>query len=468
MPEYQMLIGGRLVSALSRIPVINPADETVVAEAPECSVEQLDEAVASAGAAFAGWSRTAESDRRDLLLQLAEVLKKNSDEISDILIREQGKTTSLAKYEVGTACVSTLGNTAKLSLPVKVIRDDDQGRVEVHRRPLGVVASIPPWNFPMTIGITKIAAPLLAGCTVVMKPSSSTPLSMLRFGELVKDIVPKGVLNIISGKKIGEALINHPGVAKISFTGSTETGRHMMRTAARDFKRITLELGGNDAAIVLDDADPAKVAGAVFMFSFLNAGQTCMAIKRLFVQSGIYDKMVETLAAIANMMVVGPGLDPKSTFGPVQNRAQFEYVLSVLEEVKQGAGRIVCGGERVGDKGFFLKPTIVADVKEGCKLVDEETFGPILPVIRFDTVDEAVARANACPFGLGGSVWSSDWKRAAEIARRLNCGTAWVNQHSVLNPLYPFSGAKHSGIGVELGEEGLFEFTQIQTLNIAK
>jgi acyl-CoA reductase-like NAD-dependent aldehyde dehydrogenase len=359
--------------------------------------------------------------------------------------------------------------TASLELPVEVVQDDEEARVEVHRRPLGVVGAITPWNFPIILGVWKIAPALLAGNTIVIKPSPFTPLATLALGETLRDVLPPGVLNVVSGgDDLGAWITQHPAVRKISFTGSTATGKRVAAAAAPDLKRLTLELGGNDAAIVLPDVDPAEIAEKVFWGAFENTGQVCSAIKRVFVHEDRYDAMLAELGRRASEVVVGDGLDASTQLGPLNNAPQFERVSELVAEAVQGGARVVTGGgPRKGD-GYFFEPTILGDVAEGLRIVDEEQFGPALPVLTYRDVDEAVERANDTMYGLSGSVWSGDVRRAAEIASHLECGTAWVNQHLQIVPHAPFGGAKWSGLGVENGHWGLYGFTETQTLNIAK
>ncbi len=338
----------------------------------------------------------------------------------------------------------------------------------MRRRPLGVVAAIIPWNFPVLIISFKLPLALLAGNTVVVKPAATTPVTALMMGALMRDIFPAGVVNVVTDDNdLGPVLTSHPRVAKVSFTGSIETGKNVMASAASTLKRITLELGGNDPAIVLDDVDVEETAAKVFGAAFMNCGQVCLAIKRAYVHESIYDRMCEALGRLAREAIVDDGLKQGTQIGPIQNRNQFEKVKSFLEDAKSH-GTIVAGGNVIERDGFFIEPTIVRDVTDGDRIVDEEQFGPILPVIRFTDIDEVIARANNTSYGLGGSVWSADVERAAELATRVESGTVWVNQHLDFGPHIPFGGAKQSGIGLEFAEEGLNEFTQVQVINIAK
>ena len=447
--------------------MINPATGKPFAEAPECTREQLDDAMSAAAAAFGPWRRD-EAARRKALGDCAAALRERAPELGRILTLEQGKPLEKGIGEFFGAGV-WFDYTASLELPVEVVQDDEEARVEVHRRPLGVVGAITPWNFPIILGVWKIAPALLAGNTIVIKPSPFTPLATLALGETLRDVLPPGVLNVVSGgDDLGAWITQHPAVRKISFTGSTATGKRVAAAAAPDLKRLTLELGGNDAAIVLPDVDPAEIAEKVFWGAFENTGQVCSAIKRVFVHEDRYDAMLAELGRRASEVVVGDGLDASTQLGPLNNAPQFERVSELVAEAVQGGARVVTGGgPRKGD-GYFFEPTILGDVAEGLRIVDEEQFGPALPVLTYRDVDEAVERANDTMYGLSGSVWSGDVRRAAEIASHLECGTAWVNQHLQIVPHAPFGGAKWSGLGVENGHWGLYGFTETQTLNIAK
>ncbi|MBP2308459.1 aldehyde dehydrogenase family protein [Azospirillum melinis] len=466
MSDYKLLIGGRLVAGDTTMPVVNPATEAVIADCPRGSAAQMDEAVAAAKAAFPGWAALPIAERRAAILRLADALNRRAEEFARLLTREQGKPLAESTAELAYT-EAFLRSLATLDLPVRVVEDGERRRVELHRRPLGVVAAIIPWNFPLLIVAFKLPLALLAGNTIIIKPAPTTPLTTLRFGELCAETLPPGVVNIVTdANDLGARLSSHPDVRKVTFTGSTETGRRVMSSAAATIKRITLELGGNDAAIVLDDADPKTVAPQLFAGAFMNAGQVCLAIKRLYVHERRYDAICAELAALAEAAVVGDGLLPDVRIGPLQNRAQYDKVLGFLEEAGRD-GRIIAGGAVTGGPGWFIRPTIVRDIADGARLVDEEQFGPILPVIKVTGIDDAVRRANASPYGLGASVWSSNPDRAYEVACRLEAGTVWINTHLDFGPTIPFGGAKQSGLGVEFAEEGLAEFTQLTIINRA-
>jgi len=467
MAEYKLLIDGRLVDGAAVMDVLNPATEEVLARCPRGSAEQLDEAIAAAQAAFPAWMRTSIAERRALILKFADSIEFHAENLARLLTQEQGKPLGEASAEIAYS-VAFIRQLASYDLPVQVLEDNDARRVELHRRPLGVVGAIIPWNFPVLIVAFKLPFALLAGNTLVIKPAPTTPLSTLRLGQLMAGIFPAGVVNIVTDQNdLGGHLTTHPGIAKISFTGSTETGRKVMASAAASIKRLTLELGGNDAAIVLADADPVKVAPDIFNGAFMNAGQICLAIKRVYAHSDIYDALCAELARLAEEAVVDDGLKQGAQIGPLQNKAQYEKVRALIESGRAD-GTIIAGGELLDRPGYFVRPTIVRDISDGARLVDEEQFGPVLPIIRFDDPEDAIARANASDMGLGGSIWSADRQKAHDLATRMEAGTVWINKHLDFGPTMPFGGAKQSGLGVEFAQEGLYEFTQVHVINEAK
>ncbi len=426
----RMVIGGELVAGDASMDVINPANEEVIAACPRVSREQLATAVAAAKAAFPSWKKRSWKERQSVLSAIADAIDKHVPELARLLTLEQGKPLPDATAEVqGTSAFFRY--FAALPAPEWEQSADKKSPVEIRRRPLGVVAAITPWNFPLALMAFKVPPALLAGNTVVLKPAATTPLATLRFGEIVSKIVPPGVLNIITdANDLGGDLTTHPDVNKISFTGSTATGRKVMASAADTLKRVTLELGGNDPAIVLPDVNPVEIAGKIFQSAFMNAGQVCIAVKRAYVHEDIYDEVCSELAALADKAIVGDGLDQGSQIGPVQNRNQYKKVLEFIESGRAN-GKIIAGGEAAGKRGFFIRPTIVRDIKDGTMLVDEEQFGPVLPVIKFSDADDAVSRANNSTYGLGASVWSSDLGkpvRSRAIWKPERCGSTstWI------------------------------------------
>lgn len=467
MSQYKLLIGGKLVDGDGTMNVVNPATEEVLAQCPRASERQLNEAVSAAKAAFPAWAKASLLERRTKINRLADMIETRTDDLARLLTQEQGKPLAEAAGEIAFA-LACLRSLASLELVDHLLEDTGNRRVEMRRRPLGVVGCIIPWNFPVMLMAFKAPLALLAGNTVVIKPAPTTPLTTLKIGEFCAEIFPEGVVNIITDQNdLGAAMTSHPDIAKISFTGSTETGRKVMAAAASTIKRITLELGGNDAAIIMPDADPKEVAPAIFSAATWNAGQVCLAVKRVYAHESLYDELCDELAALAEATVVDDGLKQGAQIGPLQNKAHFEKVKGFLEDAHAN-GNIIAGGEVLDRPGYFIRPTIVRDVTDGSRIVDEEQFGPILPVVKYSDPQEALARANNSPWGLGGSIWGKDRDAAYAVARDMEAGTVWINKHLDLDPTFPFGGAKQSGIGVEFAEEGLHEFTQIQIINEAR
>ena len=470
-----LIINGKAVNAPKTFDVINPATGAPFASVAAGEMSHLDAAVAAARAASPSWSTTSDHERQSLLHAIGDALEKNMQELMELVTMETGKPLKGlngvgAGMEVGGAIAWTRA-TADLTLPVDLIQDNEEARVEVQRKPLGVVGSITPWNWPLMIGIWHVIPALHARNTVVIKPSSLTPVATAKFAELANELLPPGVLNIVtatSDSGVGAAMAKHHGIDKIVFTGSSTIGRKIMQDAAGNLKRLTLELGGNDAGIVLPDVDPKTIAPKLFGVGFHNNGQTCACLKRLYVHESIYEELCAELAQLAAAAIVGDGSNPETELGPVQNKAQLRYIEELAEAARAHGGRILSGGHARNGAGYFFEPTIVADVTDGIRLVDEEQFGPILPVIKYSDVDDAIRRANASPNGLGGSIWSNETEKAADLACRLECGTAWVNEHGAIQPNAPFGGVKQSGIGVEFGRYGLEEYTSIQTLKVMK
>jgi acyl-CoA reductase-like NAD-dependent aldehyde dehydrogenase len=449
--------------------VIDPATGAEFARCPLATIAELDFTVAAARGAWPAWAATPIDERARRLEAIAAAVEAEKDPLARVLSREQGKPLHTGAPGEIAAALMWIRATAALRPPVDVLQDDATARIEVHRKPLGVVASITPWNYPVLIAVWHVMPALLAGNTVVIKPSSYTPLSTLRLVEIANRILPRGVLNALAGEGgLGHAMATHPGIDKVVFTGSTPTGRSIMAGAAATLKHLTLELGGNDAAIVLEDAPVEKVASKIFAKAFGNSGQTCAAIKRLYVHESIHDQLAEDLAQRAREARVGPGDEPSTQFGPLQNRAQFNLVCQLAEDARARGGRFLAGGRPLDRAGYFFPLSIVTEVNDDARVVSEEQFGPILPVLRYRDVDEALARANASNNGLGGSIWSANIERASRLAKQLECGTAWVNDHATLSPLAPFGGVKQSGIGVEFGLYGLGEYMSLQTVRIAR
>jgi len=467
MSQYKMLVAGELVEGRTTLDVINPATEEVFATVPRANKADVMTAVAAAKSAQKLWKNVAETERRALVNKIADAIAENAEELAKAVTLEQGKVLAFARMEVQFA-EAFCRSLASHEFPVKVLSETATNRVEEHRTPLGVVAAIIPWNFPLLIAAYKLSPALVTGNSIILKPAPTTPVSTLMLGQIIADIVPKGLVSVIvDDNDLGPVLTTHPDVAKISFTGSTPTGKAIMKSAADSMKRLTLELGGNDAAIVLDDVDPKAIAPGIFGSAFINSGQVCIALKRLYVHEAVYDELCDEIAALANDAVVGNGMEEGVQFGPVQNKAQYEKVLSYIAAGK-AQGTVIAGGEAPNKPGYIVPLTVIKDLHDGCSLVDEEPFGPVLPIIKYTDVDDAIASANNSKMGLGGSVWSSNIDRASKIAAQLETGTVWINQHCAFGPQIHMAPAKESGIGAEWGKEGVKEFTACKVININK
>jgi acyl-CoA reductase-like NAD-dependent aldehyde dehydrogenase len=466
---YRMTIDGALTGAPTTFPVYNPATKQPIAEVPNATRGQLDEAVGAAARAFAGWSATSLSERQAAVASMADRLDEHAEEVMALLTREQGKPRAGAEWEV-MGSVIWLREIAGQVLPDEMLVDDEDRRVVTRRTPLGVVGAITPWNFPILLAVWKIAPALVSGNTMVLKPSPFTPLCTLKLGELFAPCLPAGVFNVISGEdELGRWMTAHPGIAKIAFTGSTETGRHVMRSAADTIKRLTLELGGNDPAIVLADVDPAEVAPKLFWAAFQNNAQFCNATKRLYVHDDVYDAVRDALVAYAETIVTGDGADPATELGPIQNAPQFAKVKEYFDDCAHERHAFALGGE-IDEQaaGWFVPVTLVDDPPEDSRIVQEEPFGPILPLLRWTDEDDVVARANDTQWGLGASVWSTDLGAAHRIAEHIDAGTVWINEVHQYSPHQPFGGHKQSGLGCENGLDGLAEYTNWQTITQLK
>ncbi|GAB3767269.1 aldehyde dehydrogenase family protein [Ramlibacter monticola] len=476
MQSFTNTVNGRQVHSASSFESRNPATGEAIGLVPRSTRQEVAAAVAAAKAAQPAWAALPDETRRELLHKVADVIKENADYLSQWVTREQGKplggvgpgNVPGSRFELW-GCETWTRVPASLELPVEVAFEDNSRRDEVHRRPFGVVAAIAPWNWPLLIAIWQMIPSLRAGNTVVLKPSEYTSICSLELVRLIAQVLPAGVLNTVSGDgEVGAALVDNPAVDKIMFTGSGATGAKIAATAARHLTPTTMELGGNDAAIVLDDADPKQIAIGLFWGAFINMGQTCAAIKRLYVPESRHDAIVAELKVLAEGMPMGDGMQAETVVGPIQNAMQFRKVTELVEQARQGGATIVCGGEAPQGPGNFYPLTLVTDIADGASLVDQEQFGPVLPIIKYRSVDDAVRSANGLDVGLGASVWSPDVQKAKSVAARLQAGTVWINQHGMVHPMVPFGGSKKSGWGVEFGAEGLKAVTQPQVISIPK
>ena len=467
---YVMSINGELVGSNATFEVYNPATDEVVASAPSATREQVEDAIAAAKAAQPAWAALSWEERSAYITAYADALDAHKEEIITLLTTEQGKPRhSMATVEVDYA-IYWVREVAKRRLEDEVIEDTPDHIVKVAHTPLGVVGAITPWNFPILLGLWKIAPCLMTGNTMVMKPSPYTPLGTLRFGEIAQKVLPEGVLNIVSGgNDQGQWLTEHPDISKISFTGSTATGKKVMAASSSNLKRITLELGGNDPAIIMPDTDYKPLIPTLFDAAYGNSGQWCIAIKRLYVHDSIYDDFVRDFVAYASEKTVGNGMDPNTDLGPIQNKMQYGKLKSLFADVKEKGYSVPLGGEIDEDQpGNFVPITVVDNPPKDSRIVREEPFGPILPILRWTDLDAVIADANDTDFGLAASVWGPDRGEAIEVANQIEAGTVWVNEIHIHGIDIPFGGHKQSGMGVENGREGLEEFTNTKAYMFAK
>lgn len=468
--EFSLTIDGQAVASSDSFDVLNPATEEVVAQCPAATAAHVEQAVASARRAFLSWRNTSREDRNALMHKLADAIEAHADELAQLLTLEQGKPVQNAlDHEVKPSAL-WCRTVTEFDLPSKVLEDSETHRSVLHHRPMGVVVGITPWNYPLNTAVWKILPAIATGNTVIVKPSPSTPLTTLRLGEIARDIFPPGVVNVLAcDNEVGQLLTEHPDVNKITLTGSVATGKKVMAAAAMsNLKRVTLELGGNDPAIIMDDVDLASVVPTLFWYSFWNSGQICIAIKRLYVHENIAEPLVKALVEYASHIKMGNGMDEGVLLGPVQNKMQYEKVKAFCESVEREGGRFVLGGKPQEGAGYFVPVSIAVDLDDEATLVREEQFGPVLPVLTFNDVDDVIARANNSELGLGASVWSADKEQANAIAARIEAGTVWVNHHMAKKPIAPFGGWKQSGIGVENTDLGLAEFTNLQVIGELK
>ncbi|GGZ39660.1 aldehyde dehydrogenase [Streptomyces inusitatus] len=438
-----------------RFAVLDPATGEAFEEAPDQRPDELDAIVGRAHDAWRGW-RADPAARAGALLAAADAVEEAAPDIAPLLTREQGKPLAESYAEIARTA-ARMRYFAGLAPETERIADGRPVRSEIRWRPLGPVAAIVPWNFPLQLASAKFAPALAAGNTVVLKPSPFTPLATRLLGSVVSAALPEDVLTIVTGQEpLGARLASHPGIRHVTFTGSVPTGRAVAAGAAASLARVTLELGGNDAAILLEDVEVERIADRLFWSAFRNCGQVCMAVKRVYAPARLCSDVVEALAQRARTAVVGSGLAPDTQLGPVNNAPQLARVERCTARALADGGRAAAGGHRLERPGYFYAPTILADVPPDSPVVTEEQFGPVLPVLPYDSLDEAVEAANDTGFGLGGSVWGTDLDRAEAVADRLECGTAWINHHAELSLAQPFAGIKESGVGVAGGPWGLY------------
>ncbi|SJM71744.1 aldehyde dehydrogenase family protein [Gulosibacter sp. 10] len=451
--------------------IFDPATGELVGRAPIATPEDLQGAIDRAEAAQVGWAKRSHAERSEFLNKAADAIEAAAEPLAELLSREQGKPLNgpNARFEVG-GCAAWLRANAAFPIEPEVIVDDENVRSEMHYDPIGVVGAISPWNWPMLISIWQWGPSLRMGNTVVSKPASSTTLSVLALAAVMNEALPEDLLIVVpANSKVGAELSRSPKIGKIMFTGSTEVGKIIARDAADTVARLTLELGGNDAGIVLPGTDVSKLAGDIFWGAFINTGQTCAALKRLYVHEDQYEEVVQAVLEVAKGTPMGVGLDENNLLGPLQNKSQYEVVERLVNAAREGGANIRLGGDPAADQpGYFYPTTIVTDIDNDNPLVAEEQFGPVLPIVKYSDLDQAIEWANGIDEGLGSSVWSNDPEAAVEVAKRLQAGTTWINQHGAIDPRIPFGGAKSSGYGLEFGDAGLKAVAQPHVITITK
>jgi acyl-CoA reductase-like NAD-dependent aldehyde dehydrogenase len=464
----KLLINGQLVDGVDTIEVINPATGKPFASAPRADKAMAEHAISAAKRAFTAWAALSNAARSQKVTEFTDAIEAQAADFSRLLTQEVGKPKAQADIELREV-IGALRFFASQDLTSKVIRDTGDELIVEQRYPQGVVAAITPWNFPLALLIYKVGAALMAGNSVIAKPAPTTPLTTLLLGEVASKIFPAGVFQtLVDQNDLGPLLTSHPDIAHVSFTGSTATGKRVLGSTADTLKRFTLELGGNDAAIVLDDVDVEEMAPSIFRAAFVNAGQVCFATKRIYAPRNMVDKLASALGKLATEAKVGDGLEEGTTIGPIQNKVQFEKVLGFIQSAVDEGGEFVAGGEVIEGGGYFVRPTIVKGLSQNARLVREEQFGPIVPIVAYDSIEEAIEFANDSEYGLGGIVWTGNVERGIEVAEKIQTGTIWVNRHMSLPFDVSFGGAKESGIGVQNGIEGIEDFTQRRVLNVKK
>jgi acyl-CoA reductase-like NAD-dependent aldehyde dehydrogenase len=447
---------------------INPANLKEHWKVPVATKEDVDSAVTAAKHAFKTWSQVPYEERKRAVLQYADAVEQYKTSFRDLLVAEQGKPTAQADIET-TYAIEWMRGMADIELKEEVIEESKSRTVITRYLPIGVVAALIPWNFPLMLATAKIAPALLTGNVIIVKPSPFTPYGGLKLVELAQKFFPPGVVQSLSGDDdLGPWLTSHPGIDKISFTGSTATGKAVMQSASKTLKRVTLELGGNDPAIVLADVDIDKVAAQVALYAFLNSGQICLNLKRIYVHEKIFDEFSQALVEHVKAYRVGDGAREGVTHGPLQNQMQYKRVKTFFDDIHAQGWKVAVGGDMPSSEGYFFNPTIIDRPPENSRIVVEEPFGPIVPLLSWSDEEDVISRANDTTMGLGASVWSNDVKKATEIGKRLQAGSVWINKHFDLSPYAAFGGHKQSGIGTEWGLNGLKGFCNVQSLFVNK
>ncbi|MCP1300978.1 aldehyde dehydrogenase family protein [Chryseobacterium sp. S0630] len=449
---------------------LNPSTLEVIGEVTNTSREEIDAKIEKAKKAQKLWSARPDAERKDILLKVAEALQQNSKHLAEWITREQGKPLNGpgANFEI-QACVGWTQVPASLDLPEEIVFEDDTRKDVLYRNPIGVVAAIAPWNWPLMIAIWQIIPSLRMGNAVIIKPSEYTTFCSLEMIKVINSVLPEDILQVVTGKgDVGGYLTSHPEIGKIMFTGSIATGKKVIEASAKNMARLTLECGGNDAGIILPGLDIAQHIDSIFWGAFLNMGQTCACLKRLYVHENDYEKVVKALADYSSNIPMGNGADESSVLGPIQNKMQYDKIQDLILDAENIGADFIFTGQKPDLEGYFIPVTLVGNVDNGDRIVDEEQFGPVLPIIKYKTLEEAISKANDSENGLGASVWSDDLDEAQKVATQLEAGTVWINQHGAIHPFVPFGGAKQSGYGVEFGMEGLKAVTVPKVISIKK
>ncbi|CAK7220386.1 hypothetical protein SCUCBS95973_004136 [Sporothrix curviconia] len=466
--SFVQIINGKASPTKESRHGLNPATKQPKAPVPLCTKDDLDRAVEAGKTAYRTWSKVPYEERRAKVLAYCDTMEKLHTEFRDLLVSEQGKPIPQASAETDAA-IFWMRAMADITLPEDVIEDSDKRTVITRYVPLGVVGAIVPWNFPLLLATGKLAPALLTGNVIIIKPSPFTPYCGLKLTELAQQFFPPGVVQSLSGDdNLGPWLTSHPGIDKISFTGSTNTGKLVIKSASATLKRVTLELGGNDPAIVLPDVDVDKVAEKVAFFAFLNSGQICLNLKRIYVHESIFEQFRDAIVKHVKNFSFGDGSQEGITHGPLQNKMQFDRVKTFFDDIESQGWKVAVGGKIAPSNGYFVSPTIIDRPPESSRIVVEEPFGPIVPLLSYKSEEEVVERANNTKMGLGASIWCNDIKKAERIAKEMQAGTVWINTHFDLSPSAPFGGHKESGIGTEWGTNGLKGFCNVQTLFLNK
>ncbi|MCC3214787.1 aldehyde dehydrogenase family protein [Chryseobacterium sp. X308] len=449
---------------------VNPSTLEVIGEVINTSREEIDAKIEKAKKARKLWAARPDAERKEILLKVAEALQQNSKHLAEWITREQGKPLNGpgANFEM-QACIGWTQVPASLDLPEEIVFEDETRKDVVYRNPIGVVAAIAPWNWPLMIAIWQIIPSLRMGNAVIIKPSEYTTFCSLEMLKVINSVLPEDILQVVTGRgEVGSYLTSHPEIGKIMFTGSIATGKKVIEASAKNMARLTLECGGNDAGIILPGLDVSKYIDGIFWGAFLNMGQTCACLKRLYVHENDYEKVVKALADYSSNIPMGNGADETSVLGPIQNKMQYDKIQDLIHDSENIGADFIFTGQKPDLEGYFIPVTLVGNVDNGDRIVDEEQFGPVLPIIKYKTLEEAISKANDSENGLGASVWSDDPDEAQKVAVQLEAGTVWINQHGAIHPFVPFGGVKQSGYGVEFGIEGLKAVTVPKVISIKK